>query len=128
MERDRYKNICIEGFRYYGKHLMITAEACNRSLLELDEVRRFLVDCADRIGMIRYGEPICARFGEGIQIGISGVQLITTSAITVHTNDEARDLYFDLFSCNWFSEDLVVEMIHQRFAPTSLTHQLVLRK
>ncbi|MCB1049280.1 MAG: S-adenosylmethionine decarboxylase [Acidobacteria bacterium] len=128
MERDQYKNICIDGQRYYGKHLMVTAESCNDKLIDLPTVTQFLKDVADRIGMIRYGEPVCARFGDGCQVGISGVQLITTSAITIHTNDEMRDMYLDVFSCNWFSESLVYEMIDELFSPQNQTHQIVIRK
>jgi S-adenosylmethionine/arginine decarboxylase-like enzyme len=78
--------------------------------------------------MIRHGEPIVARFGEGIQVGISAVQLITTSAITIHTNDQARDLYLDVFSCKWFAEDTVLNKVKQMFAPQEITYQIVMRK
>ena len=128
MRKTAYKNIHVDGIEYYGKHMMLTAESCNTQLLDLDIMSSFLQKLADDIGMIRYGEPVVARFGEGIETGISAVQLITTSALTVHTNDDARDLYLDVFSCKWFDEQTVIDAVHSRYAPTSFTYQIVLRK
>jgi S-adenosylmethionine/arginine decarboxylase-like enzyme len=124
----QYKNIEVEGVAYYGKHMMLTCEQCNDQLLDLDVMSDFLKQLADEIDMIRHGEPLVARFGEGIQVGISAVQLITTSALTVHTNDAARDLYLDVFSCKWFDEQTVIDSVNHRYAPQKLTYQVVLRK
>lgn len=128
MRKTAYKNIHVDGIEYYGKHMMLTAESCNTQLLDLDIMSSFLQKLADDIDMIRYGEPVVARFGEGIQTGISAVQLITTSALTVHTNDAARDLYLDVFSCKWFDEQTVIDAVQTQYAPTSFTYQIVLRK
>ena len=128
MEKPDYKNISIDGSKYYGKHMMLTCESCNENLLSLNTMKQFLKELADAIDMIRHGEPIAERFGDGIQIGISAVQLITTSALTVHTNDAARDLYLDVFSCKWFEEDAVFEVVSRYYAPQATTHQIVIRR
>ncbi len=123
-----YKNIEVNGIKYYGKHMMLTCENCNESLTDIDTMGNFLKDLADEIDMVRYGEPIIARFGEGIEVGLSAVQLITTSALTVHTNDAARDLYLDVFSCKWFDEQTVRDHVRKTFNPKDVTYQIVLRK
>ncbi len=123
-----YKCINIDGEYYYGKHLMLTAEGCNDTLLDVDAMGQFLITLADKIDMVRYGEPIVARFGEGEQTGISGVQLITTSAITLHTNDKYRDLYLDVFSCKWFTGDTVNAVVTELFTPKNISVSDVLRK
>jgi len=127
-ERTTYKNIHVNGVDYYGKHMMLTCESCNEKLLDIPTMGQFLKDLSDAIDMIRYGEPLVARFGEGIEEGISAVQLITTSALTVHTNDRARDLYLDVFSCKWFDEQTVIDHVNKIFAPADITYQIVLRK
>ncbi|MCM2344900.1 MAG: S-adenosylmethionine decarboxylase [Alphaproteobacteria bacterium] len=127
-QRHTYKNIHVSGVDYYGKHMMLTCESCNENLLDIPTMGQFLKDLADAIDMIRYGEPLVARFGEGIEEGISAVQLITTSALTVHTNDQARDLYLDVFSCKWFDEQTVINHVNKIFAPKDITFQIVLRK
>jgi S-adenosylmethionine/arginine decarboxylase-like enzyme len=123
-----YKCINIDGEYYYGKHLMLTAQGCNDTLLSEAAMSDFLITLADKIDMVRYGDPIVARFGEGEQTGISGVQLITTSAITLHTNDKYRDLYLDVFSCKWFTGDTVNTVVTELFSPKNISVSDVLRK
>ncbi len=123
-----YKNILVGGVHYYGKHMMITAERCNTAILEKGIMSNFLIQLADDIDMIRFGEPLVERFGDGIHVGLSAVQLITTSALMTHTNDEARDLYLDVFSCKWFDEQAVIERVEEVYDPENINFQVVLRK
>jgi S-adenosylmethionine/arginine decarboxylase-like enzyme len=58
----------------------------------------------------------------------SAVQLIQTSAITIHTNDEARDMYLDVFSCKDFEAETVIKAVKDWFAPASIDSQTLLRK
>jgi S-adenosylmethionine decarboxylase len=122
-----YKRTVINGKSYYGKHLMMTARGCNAKLLEVPTISEFLKSLVPRIDMTAFGEPLVARFGEGIEEGISGVQLIITSAIMIHTNDTARDMYLDVFSCKWFDEAIVRDVVNSIFAPEEITEQIVLR-
>jgi S-adenosylmethionine/arginine decarboxylase-like enzyme len=126
--RDAYKRTEINGGKYYGKHLMVTAIACNDNLLDLNAVSRFITEMVPRIDMVPYGDLVIARFGEGIEEGISAVQLIVTSAITIHTNDMMRDLYLDVFSCKWFEEETVISMIKEFFAPEEIKETTILRR
>ena len=52
-----------------------------------------MTELVDRIDMVAFGDPIVERFGGGIEVGISAVQLIETSAIVIHTNDQAGDMH-----------------------------------
>jgi S-adenosylmethionine/arginine decarboxylase-like enzyme len=126
--RDSYKRLIVNGERYYGKHLILSAAQCNENLLDLKIMTDFITQLVDKIDMRAFGEPVVARFGGGQEIGISGVQLIETSAITIHTNDNARDMYLDVFSCKDFDENVVVAFINELFAPENITQQTILRK
>jgi len=126
--RDAYKRAEINGTKYYGKHLMVTAVSCNENLLNIDTVSRFIKEMVPRIDMVPYGDIVIARFGDGIEEGISAVQLIVTSAITIHTNDMMRDLYLDVFSCKWFEEHVVIDMIKEFFAPKEIKETIILRR
>lgn len=128
LENNSYKRAEINGKKYYGKHFMLTGQKCNEKLLSLTEMEVFLKTLTKKIDMIAYKEPIVARFGDGIEVGISGVQLITTSAIMVHTNDDARDLYLDVFSCKWFDEQVVIDYVNEIFDPLFITDQTILRR
>ncbi|MCA8928551.1 MAG: S-adenosylmethionine decarboxylase [Alphaproteobacteria bacterium] len=123
-----YKRIVIDGVRHYGKHVILTASGCNAALLEKVKIADFCRDMVKRIDMVAFGEPFVERFGDGDEVGISAVQLIQTSAITIHTNDEARDMYLDVFSCKDFEADAVVQAVKDWFAPAGIESQTLLRK
>ncbi|NJL93988.1 MAG: S-adenosylmethionine decarboxylase [Anaerolineae bacterium] len=125
---DSYKRIQVDGVRYYGKHLILTGMGCNDALLSKETMVDFLKTLADRIDMVRFGEPLVERFGEGIEEGISGVQLIQTSALVTHTNDQARDLYLDVFSCKDFEAEAVMAYVREVYAPANIEFQVFLRK
>jgi len=123
-----YKRIVVDGVKHYGKHVILTASGCNDALLEKDKIADFCRDMVKRIDMVPFGEPFVERFGGGDEVGISAVQLIQTSAITIHTNDEARDMYLDVFSCKDFTAETVVKTVEDWFGPASIDSQTLLRK
>ena len=123
-----YKRIVVDGVKHYGKHVILTASGCNPALLEKDQIADFCRDMVKRIDMVPFGEPFVERFGEGDEVGISAVQLIQTSAITIHTNDEARDMYLDVFSCKDFEAEIVLACVKDWFAPSGIENQTLLRK
>ena len=125
---DSYKRLVIDGKRYYGRHLIASAHGCNDALLDKETIKRFLKEMTQRIDMVAFGEPFVERFGGGIEVGISGVQLIETSAITLHTNDGARDLYLDVFSCKDFAAKDALEVVREFFAPEIIDQQELLRR
>jgi len=123
-----YKRIVVDGVKHYGKHVILTASGCNDALLEKSKIADFCRDMVKRIDMVPFGEPFVERFGEGDEVGISAVQLIQTSAITIHTNDDARDMYLDVFSCKDFAADDVVGAVQDWFGPAAVDSQTLLRK
>lgn len=125
---DAYKRIVVDGARYYGKHLVLSATGCGEALLSKEAIREFLGTMVRAIDMTAFGPPIVERFGSGIEIGISAVQLIETSAIVMHTNDGARDLYLDVFSCKDFDERVSIDVVRSTFTPASIEFQTLLRK
>jgi S-adenosylmethionine/arginine decarboxylase-like enzyme len=123
-----YKRIVNEDTVYYGRHLIVDASGCNGRHKDVSLVREFVVSLVAKIGMVRWGPCICERFGEGREVGISCVQLIETSSITVHTNDEFGDLYLDVFSCKDFDPAIVVGLIHETFSPQSIEQRDIFRR
>lgn len=122
-----YKKIEIDGVLYYGKHLLVSANQCNDLIRDDRTIVRFLKDLVVKIEMVAFGEPFFQRFGEGVDIGVTAVQLIETSAITLHTNDESKDCYLDVLSCKLFSETVVLDYLKEVFAPKDVTFQLLMR-
>jgi len=126
-EMAEYRRINIDGIYYYGKHLILTARGCNENILDIPKVNTFIRELVKKIDMVAFGDPIVARFGGGIEVGLSAVQLIETSAITIHTNDQSRDMYLDVFSCKTFSEFTVVDFVKKTFNPKEFNYQTLLR-
>lgn len=110
-----YKRVMKDGAFHYGKLAAIGATACDDRLLSIECIRDFIKDLVQRIDMVAFGPCIAERFGEGDEVGVSAVQLIETSSITIHTNDKARDIYLDVFSCKDFDENVVVAALEEAF-------------
>lgn len=125
---DGYKRIVVDGQRHYGRHAMVDATLCNSRLLDLNDINQFVAELVKRIDMVAFGDIVSARFGGGIEVGISAVQLIETSCISLHTNDAARDLYLDVFSCKDFKIGDVVNVVAEFFAPESFNVRDLLRR
>ena len=128
MPADTYKRILVDGVRHYGKHVLMGASQCNDQLRDLDAVKAFVRELVDRIDMVAYAETFAARFGSGVEVGISAVQLIETSAITLHTNDAAGDLYLDVFSCKDFEAAEVEATVRTWFVPAHIDMEVRLRR
>lgn len=124
---EEYRRINIDGSIYYGKHLLLTGRNCNDMLLDKKAIANFIQTLVKKIDMVAFGGCIVERFGSGIEVGISAAQLIETSLVSMHTNDGARDLYLDVFSCKWFSEEVVAEYVSIIFTPMEVTYQVILR-
>ena len=123
-----YRRIVLDGVRYYGKHLILSARNCNEDIRSTSLVTQFIERIVPQINMVAHGAPIVERCGQGIEVGLSGVQLIETSAIVLHTNDMARDLYLDVFSCKGFNEEAVLELVDEAFHPQAINYQVLLRR
>lgn len=123
-----YRRLMVDGVPHYGQHLIGTALSCSENILSIEKMYDFMTTMADDIDMVRYGPPIVARFGEGHEVGISGVQLIMTSAIVIHTNDAHRDLYLDVFSCKPFDDETVRRVVEDFLSPSSFTCEVFYRK
>ena len=124
----KYFHTKVNDKMYYGKHLHLDCKSCMRNKVQ-DIVlwKHFLQELVIDIDMEAHGEPIVERFGGGIDVGISGVQFITTSLISVHTNDESGDAYLDVFSCKWFDEDIVKVKVDEFFEPLNMKLIILLR-
>ena len=122
-----YKRLAWEGEPAYGKHLMVHLEGCGSALLEIDSVRKLITELVPAIDMQPFGPCHVHRFGEGVEAGISAFQLIYTSHISIHTNEAAREGYFDVFSCKPFEDETVLAALRQAFEPRHLDSRALYR-
>ena len=127
-----HRNVIIMGKRYYGKQLLLDAEECNGNILSIQMVTDFIKQLVKEIDMLAWDDPLVEHFPQDDSIGsvkgISAVQLIYTSSITLHGHDNTRDMYLDVFSCKDFCKEEVEKFVTKFFKPKSITSQVVLRR
>lgn len=116
----------------WGYHVIIDAKKCDKStVLSEDTIKSFLKIMVDRLMMIPVGEPVCYNFDDGNGRGVSGLQLITTSHISCHTDNDGLDAYIDVFSCNNYSEqhvNIVINGVKEYFNPAFMATRVILRE
>ena len=106
----------------WGQHLILDMGDCNANISNKSAIAAFVKELVEAIDMKAYGEPVIVHFAEHNYeaVGYSLVQLIETSAITGHFNDNNRDAYLDIFSCKPFANDIVIQVVEKHFAPQKI--------
>jgi S-adenosylmethionine decarboxylase len=113
-----------------GKHLIIDgydimSESC---LDDLDYIYRVLADIPRMIGMEIMQGPFVWKCQVAHNLGVTGVVVITTSHLSIHTWPQRHYLSFDCYSCQDFDEQFVVAEIQRRFEPKTLRQSVLSRE
>lgn len=110
-------------YKNFGWHLMIDAKNCDPDVcLNKKLVYEFLSKLVRDTKMVAVGEPIINYHHdqkEGV-FGLSAVQIIETSDITLHFDTKTQEVYFDLFSCKKFNPNKAIEDFEEFCSPTSM--------
>ena len=114
----------------WGLHSAIDLYECHPSLIRnADEVKRFVYELCERIGMKRFGECVVVDFGEDPRVsGFSMTQLIETSLISGHFANQSNAVYLDVFSCKYYNPYIVAEFAKQFFRSKRYNLNHTLRK
>lgn len=106
----------------YGKELIIDMQECNTNKFNRQGIKEYLIELCKKIDMKReklywwdYEDDIEAYDNAPAHLkGTSCVQFISTSNITIHTLDDLRKVFINIFSCKDF-HDLAVMMYSADF-------------
>lgn len=99
----------------WGQLSVLDLSGCDSELLISEKkIREFCLSLCKEIGMKPHGEAMIDKFGEGELYGLSGIQFIETSTITVHLDEKGRRVFIDIFSCKKFDAE-VAEEFSKRF-------------
>jgi len=100
-----------------------------------DNLDKFIVELCETIDMERHGPFHKEWFGNNSVEGWSGIQLITTSSITMHFcpyyedyKDTSNSGYINVFSCKNFTPNDVVLVIKKYFNPDIIDAVILDRK
>jgi len=90
---------------------------CNpETIRSAKEIKRFVRELCDLIGMRRFGETTVVNFGEDERVaGYSMTQLIETSLISAHFANATNTVYLDVFSCKPYDPNVVEEFATEFF-------------
>ena len=121
--------------KYYGKELIIDLHNCDTRLFTREIFEQFLKELCGLIKMEREdlhfwdyeGDHKAYKEAPPHLKGISLVQFIKTSNITIHSLDELRKLFLNVFSCKPFDAQTVVEFAEIFFVGECVSYTEVTR-
>jgi S-adenosylmethionine/arginine decarboxylase-like enzyme len=118
MELDDVPSKSIDGKKdHWGYHLILDLSGCNKKVDDPAAVTAYLKDMVAALKMKAVGKPFVHQFTNPRGRGTSGVQIITTSSITFHSDDEAWCAYIDVFSCKAFKPQTAIDLTKKHFQP-----------
>lgn len=106
--------------RVYGYHLFADCyEANPEALNSIETIFNFLDSLPELIGMKKIGPPQLAKFVDEEIAGVTGVVMIVTSHISIHTYALKGCFFLDVFSCQLFDELVVLDYAKSCFGFSS---------
>ena len=116
----------------FGPHLTLDLYNCDAKTMDSQElVFKVLDELPGHIGMHKITAPQLMpyagkedSFDKG---GISAFVLIAESHITIHTFNEQRHAFIDIFSCKNFDVEKAVAYLTAVFKPESVGRNLIMR-
>ncbi len=95
---------------------------CNPKIIRsAEQIRRYVVELCELIGMRRFGECQVVHFGQDERVaGYSMIQLIETSLISGHFANLTNAAYIDIFSCKPYDPDQVAAFSKKFFQGRSI--------
>lgn len=116
--------------REYGLHLTIDAYGADPLKLgDAQYVKDFLASIPGTIGMHLLWGPHIEEIKDdsGHEPGVSVILMIYESHMTIHTYPKKDFFTMDVYSCNMFDHQKVIEMTKKTFTPTEVEVNTVIR-
>lgn len=119
----------------YGQELILDIHNVPKGMIHKKHIRKFAEKLADEIGMKR--GPIYL-WGEEKELGthpdnpkidgISCVQFVYTSSITIHAIDELDKVFVNIFSCKEFDAEKAKQFVLENFKGEVVEEHNIVRK
>ncbi len=119
----------------YGTELIIDLKGCDVSQFDRDALEVYFVQLCKLIDMKREdlhfwddeGVPDHLKRTEPHIVGISAVQFILTSNVTIHALTILKECYVNIFSCKYFDIDVALSFTRRWFRAEEFASQVVKR-
>ena len=96
--------------KHWGYHLIMDISGCNRDIDDDGIVKTFLAHLVSDLRMKTIGPPVVVKVEGEDGRGLTAVQIITTSSITFHGDNDKWCVYLDVFSCKQFKPQTVIDL------------------
>jgi S-adenosylmethionine decarboxylase len=119
-----------EANKSWGLSALIDLSHCDIDLISSEEqIRKFVVELCEEIGMKRHGDTYLDRFGDGVLVseGYSFMQFIETSSITAHFEEPQKKAFIDIFSCKYFDSELAAKFCQKYFKASERKIRVIIR-
>lgn len=103
----------------YGKELILDIHECNAAAFTREAIENYFVFLCDNVIFMERAKLVWWDYEEDDQEdydsapahlkGTSGVQFISTSTIVIHTLDDLRKVFINIFSCKDFDPERAAE-------------------
>ena len=114
----------------WGYQLILDMEDCSEMMDNKGYVTKFFKELISELDMKELS-PIMIVKVDGPDLGsgrgLSAVQMITTSSITFHSDDDKRCIYLDVFSCKKYNPDIVIRTVDKYFSPKRISKKFLYR-
>jgi S-adenosylmethionine/arginine decarboxylase-like enzyme len=111
----------------WGYHLLMDMSECNDRIDSVEEITGFFGDIIEELGMTPLSPLMIKKVSGEEGRGVSAVQMITTSSITFHSDDDKRSVYLDVFSCKDFDPKKAEAFICKFFRPKRYAATMIYR-
>lgn len=119
----------------YGKELIIDLKDCDITKFNREDIERYFVELCELIDMQREdlhfwddeGIPEAEKRTEPHVVGITAVQFIITSCITIHALTLLKEAYINIFSCKEFSRGDALEFTRRWFGAKEFNSTFISR-
>jgi S-adenosylmethionine decarboxylase len=106
----------------FGPHITLDLSGCNVDKLKDLQLHFDLLNTLpEKIGMTKITQPYVFPYSGLVpeDKGITGIVIIAESHISVHSFEEKKYCFVDIFSCRSFDTDMAIEIILNIFEPMS---------
>ncbi len=119
----------------YGKELILDLHNCNVDQFTRNHIKKYFIKLCNLINMKREDLHFWDYAGQKKEYkkapdhlkGISAIQFISTSNITIHSLDSLKKIYINIFSCKNFDEAIVIQFSEKWFDGDVVNKQIIRR-
>ena len=116
---------------HWGYHTLLDCGGCDLQAITNPKVlTAWVKELVERIKMVPYGEPQVIHFGKNEYhlAGWTVIQLIETSNIIAHFNDNTGEGYIDIFSCKDYDIEDAISVVVEYFNPKKIRKTFLTRQ